>query len=139
MAIRGAVTISTPIKTLGATLIMIVGLLNFHIPHFVLERSPDSGAGASWLELVFLGVVLGAVVAAVGIWRAKAWGWLLGIVVAVVAVALYVIQESLGLPGMPQNWFEPSRMVSLIFDALFIAIARKYIGFRRPELTVADR
>ena len=131
-------TITTRTKMLGAAVIMIVGLFNFHIPHFVLERSPDSGARASWLELLFLAVVLGAVVAAIGIWRASRWGWLIGVLVVAVAVALYVIQESLGLPGMPQNWFEPSRIASLIFDALFIAVAHKYIGFHRPELTVAD-
>jgi hypothetical protein len=47
-----AMTLTTRIKTLGAALIIIVGLLNFHVPHFVLERSPDSSAGATWLELV---------------------------------------------------------------------------------------
>jgi hypothetical protein len=65
-------------------------------------------------------------------------GWLLGVVVVDVALALYVIQESVGLPGL-QNWVEPSRIVSLIFDARFIAAARKSIGSRRPELTVANR
>ncbi len=95
-----ATTITTPIKTLGAALIIIVGLLNFHVPHFVLERSVNSGAGASWLELLFLAVVLGAVIAAVGIWCASRWGWLLGVLVVAVALALYVTQESLGLPGL---------------------------------------
>jgi hypothetical protein len=131
--------ITTRMRTLGAALIMIVGLLNFHVPHFVLERSADSGAGASWLELVFLGVVVGAVIAAVGIWGASRWGWLLGVVVVVVALALYVAQESIGLPGLPQNWFEPSRIVSLIFDALFIALARKYIGSHKPALMATNR
>jgi hypothetical protein len=57
----------------------------------------------------------------------------------VVALALYVTQESVGLPGLPQNWLEPSRIVSLIFDALFIAVARKYIGSHRAVLTPANR
>ena len=131
-------TLTTRIKTLGAALIIVVGLLNFHVPHFVLERSTDSVAGASWLELVFVAVVLGAMTAAVGIWWASLWGWRLGVVVVIVALALYVTQESVGLPGMPQNWLEPSRIVSLIFDALFVAVARKHVASRRPDLTVAD-
>src|SRR5579859_1608659 len=133
-----AVTMTGRIKTLGVALIIIVGLLNFHVPHFVLERSTDSVAGASWLELVFLAVVLGAVTAAVGIWCARRWGWLLGVAVVVAALALYVTQESVGLPGMPRNWLEPSRIVSLIFDALFVAVARKHVASRRLDLTMAD-
>jgi hypothetical protein len=131
-------TMTRRIETLGAALVIIVGLLNFHVPHFVLERSTDSVTGVSWLELVFVAVVLGAMTAAVGIWFARRWGWLLGVVVVVVALALYVTQESVGLPGMPQNWLEPSRIVSLIFDALFVAQAWKHVASRRPDLTVAD-
>jgi len=133
-----AMTMTRRIKTLGAALIIIVGLLNFHIPHFLLERSTDSVPGASWLEFVFVAVVLGAMTAAVGIWCTRRWGWLLGVVVVVVALALYVTQESVGLPGMPRNWLEPSRIVSLIFDALFVAVARKHVASRRPDLAVAD-
>jgi len=131
-------TMTRRIKTLGGALIIIVGLLNFHVPHFVLEPSVNSGAGGSWLELLFFAIVLGAVIAAVGISCARRWGWLLGVMVVVVALALYVIQESVGLPGMPQNWLEPSRIVSLIFDALFVAVARKHVASRRLDLTMAD-
>jgi len=133
-----AVTITARTRTLGAALIIIVGLLNFHVPHFLLERSAAPVAAASWLEFVFLAVVLGAITAAAGIWWASRWGWLLGVVVVVVALALYVTQESVGLPGMPQNWFEPSRIVSLIFDALFIAVAWKHVGSSQTNMTVAD-
>jgi len=31
-------SVSTRAKTLGIVLIVIVGLLNFHLPHFLLER-----------------------------------------------------------------------------------------------------
>jgi hypothetical protein len=131
-------TLTMRIKTLGAALIILVGLLNFHVPHFVLERSGFQ-PGASWLELVFLTIVLGAVIAAVGIWRTRRWGWLLGIAVVIGAFALYLIQELVGLPGLPQNWLEPSRIVSLLFDALFIVVACKYIGTVQHAPTVANR
>jgi hypothetical protein len=41
--------------------------------------------------------------------------------------------------GLPQNWLEPSRIVSLIVDTFFVAVARKYIGSHRDAMTVASR
>ena len=46
-------------KTFGGILIVIVGLLNFHIPHFLLEPNDLSGASRT-LELIFAVNVLGA-------------------------------------------------------------------------------
>ncbi len=55
--------VSTRGKALGIALIVIVGLLNFHLPHFLLERSPAAG-DTGYLEVVFLANLLGAVIAA---------------------------------------------------------------------------
>jgi hypothetical protein len=125
-------------KVLGSVLIVIVGLLNFHLPHFVLERPSDPSSGAPWLELVFLAVAFGAIIAAAGILRSRQCGWLLGVLVVVAALVLCVTQETVGLPGLPQNWFEPSRIVSLIFGALFILAARNYVGSRPGVLPLAN-
>src|SRR5436309_1202503 len=70
-------SVSTTTKTLGIVLIVIVGLLNFHLPHFLLER-PTSAGDEAYLEFVFLANLLGAVIAALAIWRNRRWGWLLG-------------------------------------------------------------
>jgi len=40
-----------------------------------------------------------------------------------VAVRWYVIQQTLGLPGLAKNWWEPSRIVSLAVQALFLVVA----------------
>jgi hypothetical protein len=107
---------------IGSALIVIIGLLNFHIPHFILERAPASGYTDSWVDVVFAANVVGAIIAAVAIWQSHRWGWLLGLVVVGVSVALYVAQESVGLPGLPQNWLEPSRLVSLMFEVIFVLV-----------------
>jgi len=124
---------STRAKTLGIVLIVIVGLLNFHLPHFLLERAMAAGNETN-LELVFLANLLGAAIAAVAIWRNQRWGWLLGLLVVGLSFVLYLAQESVGLPGLPQNWLEPSRIVSLIIGALFILVARKQFVSSRQRM-----
>ncbi len=106
-------SVSTRAKTLGIVLIVIVGLLNFHLPHFLLER-PTSAGDEAYFEFVFLANLLGAVIAAVAIWRNRRLGWLLGVLVVGLSFVLYVTQETVGLPGLPKNWWEPSRIVSLV-------------------------
>ena len=62
-------------------LILIVGLLNFHLPHFVLERSTRATDTSALVELAFLANLVGALVAAGAVWRKHHWGWLLGLVI----------------------------------------------------------
>jgi hypothetical protein len=118
---------SRHVRTLGAVLILVVGLLNFHLPHFLLEAARPSDSGSVLLELALLANVLGAVVAAAGIAANVRWGWLLGILIVGVSVGLYVAQETVGLPGLPQNWWEPSRILSLVIEALFVVLARHQV------------
>jgi len=122
-------SISTTAKALGVVLIVVVGLLNFHLPHFLLERATSAG-DAVYLEFVFLANLLGAVIATVAIWRNLRWGWLLGVMVVGLSFVLYLAQETVGLPGLPKNWWEPSRIVSLIVEALFIVVAWNTIVYK---------
>ena len=71
--------------------------------------------------------MLGAVVAAAGIALGVRWGWLLGILIVGVCIALYLAQETVGLPGLPQNWWEPSRIVALVLEAPFVVLARHQV------------
>lgn len=89
-------------KLLGTILIIIIGLLNFHIPHFLIETGNASASGSRLLEVVFMVNLSGALGAAVGISGSARWGWLLGIVVAIASVILYLAQETVGLPGLPK-------------------------------------
>src|SRR6266568_853930 len=127
-------TVSKRAKGTGIVLIVMVGLLNFHVPHFLLESPKYFGSASSLLELVLLATLLGAVVAAVGIYRNMPWGWLLGILIASISFVLYLAQETVGLPGLPKMWWEPSRIVSLIVEGLFVVLARyQVVNSRRKR------
>ncbi len=126
-------SLSTRPKTLGIVLIVIVGLLNFHLPHFLLERAASDG-DAAYLEWVFLANLLGAVIAAVAVWRNRRWGWWLGVVVVTLPFVLYLAQETVGLPGLPKNWWEPTRVVSIIVETLFIVVAWSQVVATRQRM-----
>lgn len=115
-------------KASGIALIVVVGLLNFHLPHFLIEPTGNRSYATYLLELGLLANVLGAVIAALGIYLGRRWGWLLGAVVALVSVALYVGQETVGLPGLPKMWLEPSRLLALLVEGLFLALAARQMS-----------
>jgi nicotinamide riboside transporter PnuC len=118
---------STSVRASGIALIVVVGLLNFHVPHFLLEPSRNGGTATYLLEVGLLANALGAVIAALGIALGRRWGWLLGVVVAVVSVALYVVQETVGLPGLPKMWLEPSRLLALLVEVSFLVLAGRQL------------
>ena len=120
-------------KGTGIVLIVMIGLLNFHVPHFLLESPKDVGSASSLLELALFATLLGAVVAAVGISRNRRWGWLLGILVTGIFFVLYLAQETTVLPGLPKTWWEPSRIVSLLVEGLFVVLAVPH--FMKPAKT----
>jgi hypothetical protein len=91
---------------------------------FTHYKSTYFGYATYLLELVLLVNLLGAVLAAVGIYHNLRWGWLLGVLIVGVSFVLYVAQETVGLPGLPKMWWEPSRTVSLIVEALFVVLVR---------------
>jgi hypothetical protein len=47
-----------------------------------------------------------------------------GVVIACGCVLLYVVQETVGLPGLPKTWWEPSRIASLTVETFFLILAR---------------
>jgi hypothetical protein len=109
-------------------LIVLVGLLNFHIPHFLIETAKPSAVGSGLLETVFLLNLVGSLAAAAGISMDARWGWLFGIGIATLSFVLYLAQETVGLPGLPQMWLEPSRIVALTLEAVFMIVALRHLA-----------
>jgi uncharacterized membrane protein YfcA len=101
----------------GISLIVIVGLIH-------LINSPEDLAEGSYTGLLYLANFVGALTAAIGIYRGRSWGWSLGALVSVGAFAGYVISRTVGLPGLPveTEWLEPLGVLSLIVEALFVGL-----------------
>src|SRR5215212_1097345 len=101
----------------GISLIVVVGLIH-------LINSPEDLEEGSYTGLLYLANFLGALAAAVGIYRGKRWGWALGLLVAGGAFLGYVISRTVGLPGLPveAEWLEPLGVLSLLVEGLYIGL-----------------
>jgi len=101
----------------GISVIVIVGLIHLVGVPEDLEEAPYQG-------FLFLANFFGAVVAAIGIYRGRSWGWRLGALVSVGAFVGYVISRTTGLPGLPveEEWLEPLGLLSLLVEALFVGL-----------------
>lgn len=122
-------TPSPTLKWLAIAAILGAGLI-----HVVEAR--DAFGEATYKGLLFVGNGVGALAAAMGIYRdQRALGWLLGLLVAGGAILAYVASRTIGLPGLPAEpdaWLEPMGVASLLCEALFVflfAVTRK----ARPE------
>jgi len=101
----------------GISLIVVVGLIH-------LINSPGDLQEGSYTGVLYLANFVGALAAAVGIYRGNRWGWALGLLVAAGAFAGYVISRTVGLPGLPveEEWLEPLGVLSLLVEALFVGL-----------------
>src|SRR3982751_3533200 len=85
----------------GISLIAVVGLIH-------LIEAPEYFEEATYVGALFLANFIGAIAAAVGIYRHHGWGWGLGALVAGGAFVGYMLSRTIGLPGLPvQEWLEP--------------------------------
>ena len=90
-----------------------------------LVEAPDAFGDATYKGLLFVGNGLGALAAAIGIYRGQTLGWLLGLLVAGGAGMAYVASRTIGLPGLPAEpdaWFEPAGVASVLCEALFVLL-----------------
>jgi hypothetical protein len=112
----------TAVQGAGIALILVTGAI-----HFV--DAPGSFGDATYKGLLFLANGIGALVAAVGIYRGeRTWGWALGVLVAGGALVGYVISRTVGLPGLePETWLEPLGILSLMVEAAFIVVTLREI------------
>jgi hypothetical protein len=80
----------------GISLIVVVGLIH-------LINSPGDLQEGSYTGLLYLANFLGALAAAVGIYRGKRWGWALGLLVAGGAFAGYAKRKVEHLVAAEEN------------------------------------
>jgi hypothetical protein len=99
----------------GIALILVVGLIH-------LINSPEDLEAGSYTGMLYLANFLGALAAAVGIYRGRRWGWALGLLIAGGAFVAYLISRTVGLPGLPveTEWLEPLGVLSLIVEVMFM-------------------
>lgn len=109
---------SKSIMRAGIVLIVITGII-----HFI--DAPDNFNQATYKGVLFILNGLGALVTAYGIFRGASWGWLLGLLIAGGAIVGYIISRTVGLPRLPvdPHWLEPMGVLSVIVEAIFIALA----------------
>jgi hypothetical protein len=112
-------TPSPAVKWLAVAAILAAGLI-----HAVEAR--DAFGDATYKGLLFIGNGVGALVAAIGIYRdQRALGWLLGLLVAGGAILAYVASRTIGLPGLPAEpdaWLEPMGVASLLCETFFVIL-----------------
>jgi hypothetical protein len=112
-------TPSRAVKWLAIAAILGAGLI-----HAMEAR--DAFGDATYKGLLFIANGVGALVAAIGIYRdRRALGWLLGLLVAGGAIVAYVASRTVGLPGLPAEpdaWLEPMGVASVLCETLFVIL-----------------
>ena len=115
------------LKLAALLLIVVVALIH-------LIGAPQHYRVAPYIGVGFVANFIGGLVAAVGIYRDALWGWLLGALVAGGALVMYLASRSVGLPGFEHavgRWSGPLGILSLVVEALFIAIFLLWLSARR--------
>jgi hypothetical protein len=115
------------LKLAAIVLIVVVGLTH-------LIGAPQHYRVAPYIGVGFVANFIGALVAAVGIYRDAMWGWLIGALIAGGALVMYMVSRSVGLPGFEHavgRWSGPLGILSLMVEALFITIFLLWLSARR--------
>jgi hypothetical protein len=115
------------LKLAAIVLIVVVGLTH-------LIGAPQHYRVAPYIGVGFVANFIGALVAAVGIYRDAMWGWLIGALIAGGALVMYMVSRSVGLPGFEHavgRWSGPLGILSLVVEALFITIFLLWLSARR--------
>jgi hypothetical protein len=104
-------------KWLGLVLILEAGSLHYIASQAAYQRTP-------YLGYLLVGEALGVLVAAIGIYQQKAWGWLLGCFLGVCSLIGYVWNSTAGLPLLaPMPWLYPYAIVASGAEILFILLS----------------
>jgi hypothetical protein len=128
---------SRTLRWLGSGLLILIAVIHLYMAPAEYEES-------ALLGYLFAANVFAALLAAVGIRRQAAWGWVLGFWVAGGAIVGYIVTRTVGMPGMePEEWLYPVGVLSVVLEIVFVAVfvlARPWAGYsgagRRRALVV---
>jgi hypothetical protein len=115
------------LRLAAIALVVVVGLTH-------LIGAPQHYRVAPYIGVGFVANFAGALVAAVGVYWDATWGWVLGALVAGGALVMYVVSRSVGLPGFEHavgRWSGPLGLLSLVVEALFLAVFLLWLSARR--------
>ena len=123
----------------GISLVLAAGLIH-------LAAAPDHYEEATYIGVLFSANLLGALAAAIGIYRNELWGWWLGAAVAGGALAMFVVSRLIGLPGYEEHvgsWVGDSvedslGIPSLIIEASFVVLFGVVIALRARARALAQ-
>ena len=112
------------LEWIGIILITIVGVI-----HLILMRGEYEEA--HYMGMLFAANFVGAIIAAVGIYRVSLWGWILGFFVAAGSLVGYILSRTVGLPGMEiESWLDPYGMLSLVLEVIFFALVIQRVPWK---------
>lgn len=117
--------VSNGLTWAGVILIFLTGLLHFYETPGHLTEEPA-------LAYMFILNGVGSLVAALGIYKRRLWGWVLGLFIAVGAVCGYIISRSVGMPGMMIEEVDSIGVAAVIIEILF-TLAAVVVLFRRVK------
>jgi hypothetical protein len=101
-----------------------VGMLLF-IGSIHAYELPRHYEASRYLGVSFAILIVGVLLASLGILRGRAWGWILGSAVSVAALVGYLASRTLGLPGYPEaagDWDTPAGTVAMILEVLYLGL-----------------
>jgi len=118
---------SKNLEWIGVLLITVIGVI-----HLILMRGEYDEA--HYMGMLFAANFVGAIIAAVGIYRGSLWGWILGILVAAGSLIGYILSRTIGLPGMEiESWLDPYGMLSLLLEIIFFALVVRKAPWKGAE------
>ncbi len=119
---------STTLRTwAGIGLIAGTGLVH-------LVETPEYFGEMPYIGVLFALSVVGALVAAFGIYRQERWGWQIGLLVAGGSLVGYLLSRTVGIPFFRENsweaFSEPVGLLSLMVEGLFLVVAANVLSPR---------
>ncbi len=120
------------LEWIGIVIITIIGVI-----HLILMQGEYDEA--HYMGMLFAANFVGAIIAAVGIYRNAFWGWIFGFLVAAGSLLGYFLSRTVGLPGMEiENWLDPYGILSLILEIVFIALIIQKAPWRGAIQSISE-